>query len=111
MSEADDRPDGRPDDDEDVPEEVRLPIEDFIDLHPFRPNEIRSVVASYLEEAVAEGFREVRVIHGRGIGVQRENVRAVLARHPLVEEFRDAPPERGGWGATIVRLREAPADD
>lgn len=94
-----------------VPEEIRLPIEEFIDLHPFRPKEIRSVVESYLEEAVAAGFREVRLIHGRGIGVQRESVRAVLARHPLVEEYRDAPPERGGWGATLARLRPAPSED
>jgi dsDNA-specific endonuclease/ATPase MutS2 len=63
------------------------------------------VVEEYLIEAAARGFREVRLIHGRGIGVQREIVRAVLSRHPAVESFTDAPPERGGWGATVVRLR------
>ena len=81
-----------------------LPLEDFIDLHPFRPREIPDVVASYLEAAVEAGFEEVRVIHGRGIGFQRERVRSVLERHPQVAGFCDAPPERGGWGATVVRL-------
>jgi dsDNA-specific endonuclease/ATPase MutS2 len=88
----------------DGPEDFILPIEDFIDLHPFRPREIRSVVESYLEEALRLGFREVRLIHGRGIGVQREAVRAVLERSSIVTDFHDAPSERGGWGATIARL-------
>jgi dsDNA-specific endonuclease/ATPase MutS2 len=91
-------------DDEPVPEEIVLPLEDFIDLHPFRPKDVRSVVESYLEEAVAAGFTEVRLIHGRGIGVQREIVRSLLSRHPAVRDFRDAPVERGGWGATVVHL-------
>jgi dsDNA-specific endonuclease/ATPase MutS2 len=90
-------------------EDFVLPIEDFIDLHPFRPREIRSVVESYLEEAARLGFSEVRLIHGRGIGVQRDAVRAVLTRNPLVRDFHDAPAERGGWGATVARL--APAVD
>ena len=64
-----------------------------------------SVVAEYLDAAQARGFTEVRLIHGRGIGAQRKIVQAVLARHPLVAGFADAPPERGGAGATIVRLR------
>jgi dsDNA-specific endonuclease/ATPase MutS2 len=91
-------------DPESIPEEVVLPLEDFIDLHPFRPRDVRSVVESYLEEAVSAGFREVRLIHGRGIGVQREIVRSLLSRHPAVVDYRDAPGERGGWGATVVRL-------
>jgi DNA-nicking Smr family endonuclease len=90
---------------DELPEEVIVPIEDAIDLHPFRPKEIRSVVESYLEAAVEAGFREVRLIHGRGIGVQREIIRGLLSRHPDVEDFCDAPPGRGGWGATVVRLR------
>ena len=93
------------------PEEFVLPIEDFIDLHPFRPREIRSVVESYLEAAARLGFTEVRLIHGRGIGVQRDAVRAVLARNPLVSEFHDAPAERGGWGATVARLALPAAGD
>lgn len=91
--------------DDELPDEVIVPIEDAIDLHAFAPRDVSDVVGSYLEAAVAAGFREVRIIHGRGIGVQREAVRAVLARHPRVVSFRDAPPERGGWGATIVVLK------
>ena len=94
------------DDDEAGP--VRVPIEDALDLHPFAPQEIPSVVESYLEAAAEAGFREVRLIHGRGIGVQRARVQTVLARHPLVERFADAPAERGGWGATLVWLRGSP---
>jgi DNA-nicking Smr family endonuclease len=81
---------------------VELPIEDAIDLHAFAPRDVQGVVEAYLDAAREAGFREVRVIHGRGIGVQREAVRAVLSRHPAVASFRDAPPERGGWGATLV---------
>ena len=84
---------------------VVLPVEDAIDLHPFLPSETASVVEEYLAAAADSGFREVRIVHGRGVGMQRRIVRAVLARSPLVEEFRDAPPERGGWGATVARLR------
>jgi len=86
-------------------EPVHLPIEDALDLHAFAPKDVRPVVEEYLKEAVARGFREVRLIHGRGIGVQRASVQALLAGHPLVLRFFDAPPERGGWGATVVVLR------
>jgi len=85
---------------------VELPIEDWIDLHNFSPRDIPGVVEDYLPAAHERGFREVRLIHGRGIGVQRERVRSVLAEHPLVAEFHDAPPGRGGWGATIARLKD-----
>jgi len=95
----------RSDDDPSSPDpEVVVPIEDHLDLHPFHPRDVRSVVESYLEAALEAGFREVRLIHGRGIGVQREIVRATLARHPSVLGFADAPPESGGWGATVVSL-------
>ncbi len=86
-------------------EPVVVPVEDSLDLHPFAPREIPDVVRAYLDEAVAHGFEEVRLIHGRGIGVQRERVRSVCAKHPSVVEYHDAPPTRGGWGATVVRLR------
>jgi len=89
----------------DEPEPVNLPIEDSLDLHPFAPKDIRPVVEEYLREAAARGFREVRLIHGRGIGLQRASVQGLLARHPLVERFFDAPPDRGGWGATVVVLK------
>lgn len=94
-----------PSDDDPFPAPVTIPIEDAIDLHPFAPGEVPDVVASYLEAARDAGFREVRVIHGRGRGVQRVRVRAVLATSPLVERFADAPPERGGPGATVAWLR------
>src|SRR3970040_1565154 len=84
----------------DEPEPVSLPIEDSLDLHPFAPKDVRPGVEEYLREAVLRGFSEVRLIHGRGIGLQRASVQGLLAGHPLVERFFDAPPERGGWGAT-----------
>ena len=90
----------------DEPEPVRLPIEDSLDLHPFSPKDVRSVVVEYLKEAAARGFREVRLIHGRGIGAQRAMVQSLLQGHPLVSRSFDAPPERGGWGATVVVLKE-----
>src|SRR5262249_50082298 len=86
-------------------EPVVVPIEDAIDLHAFAPREIPAVVESYLEAAHAAGFREVCLIHGRGRGVQRTRVQHGLAAHPLVERFPDAPPARGGFGATLAWLR------
>jgi hypothetical protein len=93
------------DDDEPLPETVHVPIEDAIDLHFFAPADVPSVVEAYLEAAADAGFGEVRVIHGRGKGVQRRRVQRLLAGHPLVARFADAPPERGGTGATLVWLR------
>ena len=84
---------------------MHVPIEDSLDLHAFAPRDIPSVVAEYLEEAVARGFREVRLVHGRGTGTQRAVVQRLLRDHPLVASFGDAPPERGGWGATDVILK------
>ena len=84
---------------------VELPIEPVLDLHTFRPRDIPGVVADYLDAAVERGFAEVRLIHGRGTGFQRGRVREVLARHPAVESFADAAPDRGHWGATVVKLR------
>jgi len=87
------------------PKPHRIPIEDHIDLHTFAPKEIASVVEDYLEEAVRAGFRQVRIIHGRGTGMQRQIVRSVLSRNPLVESYTEAAPEAGGWGATVAVLR------
>ena len=86
------------------PEPVRLEISDVLDLHAFQPRDVRRVVEAYLEEAQREGFRAVRIIHGKGKGVQRESVRSVLARTPFVIDWTDAPPAAGGMGATIARL-------
>ena len=88
------------------PEPVRLEITDVFDLHTVPPREVRAVVAEYLNEARLKGFRQVRIIHGKGVGVQREAVRSILARTPFVEHFSDAPPEAGGWGATVAHLSD-----
>ena len=85
---------------------VVIPIEESIDLHLFRPAEVAEVVDAYLDAALAEGFREVRIIHGRGKGVQRARIRRLLEGDSRVEAFSDAPGDRGGWGATLARLRE-----
>ena len=85
---------------------VAVPITDVFDLHPFAPKDVKAAVEAYLEEAHARGFTALRIIHGRGIGVQREMVRKTLERTPYVLEFRDAPEGAGGWGATIVTLRQ-----
>ena len=87
------------------PDPVVVPIEDSIDLHHFQPREIPDVVDAYIDAALDAGFREVRLIHGRGKGVQRGRVQNLLAHDPRVERYQEAPPGRGGWGATIVWLR------
>jgi DNA-nicking Smr family endonuclease len=81
----------------------QVPIEDSIDLHTFAPRDIKSVVEEYVYAAHAAGLREVRLIHGRGKGIQRGIVQQALERHPLVVEFWDAPDSR--LGATVARLR------
>src|SRR5688572_14616013 len=92
-----------PDPSDDEP--VVLPIEDSLDLHAFQPKEIASVVEEYLEECRNAGFSEVRLIHGKGVGVQRNIVRSVLSKHPAVQSYHDAPAEAGSWGATVVILK------
>ncbi len=87
------------------PEPVTIPITDVFDLHTIQPRDVKVVVEEYLHEAQRLGFPSVRIIHGKGIGVQREMVRAILARTEFVIDWTDAPPEAGGLGATIVRLR------
>ena len=91
-------------DDLDFTQPVELPVNDVLDLHSFLPREVKDVVATWLDAAYEEGFRQLRIIHGRGIGVQREMVRSILSRTPFVIEFHDAPAEAGGWGATLVNL-------
>ena len=86
-------------------EPIRIPITDVFDLHTIAPRDVRAVVEEYLIEARRMGYHALRIIHGRGIGTQREIVRSVLSRTPFVIGFRDAPAEAGGWGATIVTLR------
>ena len=88
------------------PVPVRLEITDTIDLHAFAPRDVGRVVEAYLEEARAAGFRSVRIVHGKGRYVQRAAVRAILERTPFVAAYTDAPPERGGLGATVAHLKE-----
>ena len=90
--------------DEDEP--VRIPITDVFDLHTVPPRDVAAVVDAYLDEAFEMGLTALRIIHGKGIGMQRETVRKVLARKPYVTAFRDAPAEAGSWGATVVDLAE-----
>jgi len=92
-------------DEPDPTQPFKIEVEDSIDLHSFPPRDVPDVVDAYLEEAVEKGFTEVRLIHGRGIGVQRDRVQKLLSRHTLVSGFHDAPPDRGGWGATIAYLK------
>src|SRR5262245_43427159 len=86
-------------------EPIVLQIEDSIDLHAFAPKDIPSVVEEYLGQCALAKFREVRIIHGRGTGVQRNIVRSILQKHPLVLSFQDDPAEDGGWGATVAILK------
>lgn len=99
------RPPEEPDSDSPFDEPVVLPIEDALDLHPFRAKEIPSVVEEYLAECLARGFSEVRLIHGKGAGVQRNIIRSLLSKRPDVAAYYDAPAEAGGWGATIVKFK------
>jgi len=87
-------------------EPIRIPVTDILDLHSVPARDVKAVTEEYVREAHRLGLTALRIIHGRGIGVQRETVRAVLARSEYVLEYRDAPAEAGGWGATVVTLRK-----
>src|SRR3954451_14822006 len=87
------------------PEPITIEITDVFDLHTIPPRDVKAVVEEYLFQAHQRGFLVVRIIHGKGIGVQRSMVRAILERTPFVFDWTDAPPDAGGLGATIVRLR------
>jgi dsDNA-specific endonuclease/ATPase MutS2 len=86
------------------PDPVQIEITDAFDLHTIPPRDVKRVVEEYLRVAHEKGFRSARIIHGKGIGVQREMLRSILARTPFVYDWTDAPPNAGGLGATIVRL-------
>jgi dsDNA-specific endonuclease/ATPase MutS2 len=86
------------------PEPVVVEITDVIDLHTINPRDVKRVVEEYLQEARRAGFRSVRIIHGKGKGLQRDLVRSILDRTPFVKDWMDAPPDAGGWGATIAHL-------
>lgn len=92
------------------PAPVQLEITDIFDLHTIAPRDVQRAVEAYLSEAHARGFQSVRLIHGKGRGVQRAAVRAILARTDFVRSWTDAPPHAGGLGATIAHLRPRAAE-
>jgi DNA-nicking Smr family endonuclease len=86
-------------------EPIIIPIDGNLDLHTFDPKELPDLLRDYLAACREKGIMAVRVIHGKGTGVQKVRVRALLSKNPIVASFRDAPAEIGGWGATMVVLR------
>ena len=86
-------------------EPIQIPIEDVLDLHTFRPQDIADLLENYFEECIKAGIFSVRVIHGKGKGIQKRQVQRILRNNPTVKSFRDAPREAGGWGATLVELK------
>src|SRR4051794_24706251 len=96
--------------DKEFGEPVEIPITDVFDLHTVPPRDVAAIVEEYLDVARRRGIIALRIIHGRGIGVQREMVRSILARCEFVASYGDAPAEAGGWGATVVTLRPISAE-
>jgi len=84
---------------------IQIPIEDSLDLHTFQPGEIPELLDSYLRACVEKGILNVRIIHGKGKGFLRNRVQGLLGKHALVVSYKTAPPEAGGWGATLVQLK------
>jgi DNA-nicking Smr family endonuclease len=86
---------------------VELPIDGVLDLHTFKPRDIKTLVPDYIEACCERGIYQLRIIHGKGIGNLQRSVHAILSRHPMVSSFALDHPQYGGWGATIVYLRKA----
>ena len=86
-------------------EPIEIPIDGTLDLHTFKPKELPYLLDDYLEACLDAGILTVRIIHGKGTGVLKQRVKSILSRHKLVLSYQDAPPEAGGWGATIVQLK------
>ena len=91
-------------------EPIQIPIEDVLDLHTFRPQDIADLLENYFDECIKANIFSVRVIHGKGKGIQKRQVHKVLQKNPRVKSFNDAPPEAGGWGATVVDLKPLPGE-
>ena len=87
-------------------EPVKIPIEDVLDLHTFKPKEIPDLLDDYFSACIAACIFSVRIIHGKGKGILKKRVHSVLKTNPMVKSFRNAPPEAGGWGATVVELQQ-----
>jgi DNA-nicking Smr family endonuclease len=85
-------------------EPVEVPIDGVLDLHTFNPRELPLLIEDYLAACREKGILSVRIIHGKGTGVQKSRVRSLLAKNNLVRRFKDAPADAGGWGATVVEL-------
>ena len=90
------------------PEPVEIEFTDVLDLHYIPPKQVKPVVEEFLNHAESKQYRYIRIIHGKGISVQREVVRSILSAKPFVAKYSDAPPEAGGWGATVAELRFPP---
>ena len=87
-------------------EPIKIPIQDVLDLHTFRPQDISDLLENYFDECLKAGIFSLRVIHGKGKGIQKRQVHQFLQKDRRVKSFKDAPPEAGGWGATVVELRK-----
>ena len=85
---------------------VKIDIEDVLDLHTFKPSDVPDLLEDYIIECVKAGIFSLRIIHGKGKGIQKKRVQKLLKNNPKVESFQDAPPEAGGWGATLVELKK-----
>ena len=85
---------------------VKIDIEDVLDLHTFKPSDVPDLLEDYIIECVKAGIFSLRIIHGKGKGVQKKRVQKLLKNNPRVDSFQDAPPEAGGWGATLVELKK-----
>jgi len=86
-------------------EPIKMPITDVLDLHTFRPQDVSNLLDDYMSACIEEGIFSVRIIHGKGQGILKERVQKILKRHRMVKSFKNAPPEAGGWGATLVELK------
>jgi len=84
---------------------VKIEIEDVLDLHTFKPSDVPDLLEDYIIECIKAGIFSLRIIHGKGKGVQKKRVHQLLKNNPKVASFQDAPPEAGGWGATLVELK------